>query len=276
MSLRRRVYEILEGVRDKDPVATVISTVISLLILANVTAVVIETHLAIDDPRMRYFHYFEYLSITVFSVEYLLRLWTCVENEKYRHGLKGRLRWAVSFYALIDFMAVAPFFVPLLSAVDLRVARMLRLFRLLRIFKLGRYSKSMQLIGRVLKSKREDLISTLFILFVLLILASSLMYFAEHEAQPEDFGTISDAMWWGVAALSTVGYGDVFPTTTAGKLLAAGIAILGIGLFALPAGILASGYVEEVNAKRRLRRCPHCGEELGRVGLSEPPPPGPD
>ncbi len=262
MTVRRRLYELLESIRDRDPAARIVSVLISFLILGNVVAVVAETHFEPNDARMRYFEIFEFVSILIFSLEYLLRLWTAVEDERYRHFFWGRLRYAVTFLAIVDLLAIAPFFLPFTNVLELRATRVLRLLRLLRIFKLGRYSYSMQLIGRVLRNKGRDLASALFILVVLLILASSLMYFAEHDAQPEAFGSISAAMWWGASALSTVGYGDVIPVTTPGKIIAGALAILGIGLFALPAGILASGYVEEVQAIRGKPTCPHCGKPL--------------
>ena len=120
----------------------------------------------------------------------------------------------------------------------------------------------MRLLGRVVLGKREELASILFVLVTLLLISSSLMYFAEHDDQPDKFSSIPETMWWGVITLTTVGYGDYYPVTGIGKFIAAFIAVLGIGMFALPAGILGAGFVDELQRKGGGRRCPNCGEEL--------------
>jgi len=138
--------------------------------------------------------------------------------------------------------------------------------RIFRLFKLGRYSSAMKTMARVLRNKKEELGITIFIVLLLLIIASSLMYFVENPVQPEVFSSIPAAMWWGVETLTTVGYGDVIPQTALGKALGMVIAILGIGMFALPAGILGSGFFEEVQSKRRESEvCPHCGKEIRKT-----------
>jgi len=146
---------------------------------------------------------------------------------------------------------------------DLRFIRAIRLIRLFRLFKLGRYSVAIKLFGRVLKGKREELFITAFAIFILLTISSSLLYYVEHKAQPEVFSSIPAAMWWGVATLTTVGYGDIYPITSLGKFLGAIISLLGIGLFAMPAGILSAGFIEEIRKKKETAKtCPHCGEKL--------------
>ena len=128
---------------------------------------------------------------------------------------------------------------------------------------MGRYTKSLSIIQNVLKSKKEELGITLFSGAMLLIVASSLLYFIEHDAQPDTFGSIPNAMWWGVVTLTTVGYGDVYPITALGKIVGAFISILGIGLFALPAGIISSGFASELQTKpQEIQVCPHCGKEI--------------
>lgn len=151
--------------------------------------------------------------------------------------------------AMIDLFAILPFYLPMIIPLDLRFIRAVRLFRLFRLFKIGRYSKALSLLKKVLKDKKEELILIIFVVFLLLIIFSSLMYFIEKEAQPEAFSSIPEAMWWGIITLTTVGYGDVYPITPLGKILGALIAFLGIGMFALPAGILGSGLVEVVRKK---------------------------
>jgi voltage-gated potassium channel len=159
---------------------------------------------------------------------------------------------------VIDLVAIVPFFFG--AVLDLRFLRALRLLRFLRLFKLARYSDSIQLFVRVLRLKREELVITSVVGTIILLMASSLMYFAERSAQPEVFSSIPATLWWGVITLTTVGYGDVTPVTPVGQLLGAMIAITGIGLFALPASILASGFIEA--ARGKISYCPHCHQEI--------------
>ena len=226
---------------------------IMTLIVLNVVAVVTETVEALYTKYKVYYDFFEYFSVFVFTIEYIIRLWACTARPKYSHPVWGRLRYMFSVEALIDLLAILPFYLPLFFDLDLRVIRMLRLFRLLRIFKLGRYSVAFGMIIKVIEKRREELMITLTLVLVLMILSSSLMYYIEHEVQPEAFTSIPATMWWSVATLTTVGYGDVYPVTPLGKVLAALIAILGIGIFALPAGILAAGFESEISRKEKKR-----------------------
>ena len=226
---------------------------IMTLIVLNVVAVIIET---VEDIYLRYqdyFDVFEYFSVIVFTIEYFIRLWACTAKEKYSHPVWGRIRYIFSIEALIDLMAILPFYLPLFFDMDMRVIRLLRLFRLLRIFKLGRYSVAFAMIVKVIEKRKEELMITLTLVLVLMILSSSLMYYIEHEVQPEAFTSIPATMWWSVATLTTVGYGDVYPVTPLGRVLAALIAILGIGIFALPAGILAAGFESEISKREKNR-----------------------
>ncbi|MCZ6794172.1 MAG: ion transporter, partial [Planctomycetota bacterium] len=172
--------------------------------------------------------------------------------------------------AIVDFLAIAPtivtYAVPTLSGADLRFVRAVRLFRIFRLLKIGRYSDTLQHLGTVLIAKREELVLSVCIALVLLVLCSSGMYLVERNAQPEKFGSIPAAMWWGVSTLTTVGYGDVLPTTVPGKFLGAAIAIIGVGMFALPAGILAGGFNEALSKRKRRQTCPHCGKSVDGEG----------
>jgi voltage-gated potassium channel len=229
------------------------------LILANVAAVVLDSVASIRQAHGALLHTFEYFSVTVFGIEYLLRLWSAVESQPSRPSLKVRARYAVSWPAVIDLLAILPALLPMLP-IDLRVLRLLRLLRMARLLKLGRYSRAMQTFGLVLRGKREELAIAVIAVLVLLLVTSSLMYYVENAAQPEAFPHIPAAMWWGAAALTTVGYGDVYPVTVLGKVLGIMSAVLGIGLFALPAGIMASGFSEALSATRLEEgTCPTCG-----------------
>jgi len=208
-----------------------------------------------------FFHIFEIVSIVVFTVEYLIRFWICTADQRYRHPVFGRVRYIVTPMAVVDLLAILPFYLPLLIPFDLRFSRALRLMRLFRVFKFGRYTSALHILGRVLRNKKAELYICIFTIMILLIVASSIMYFVERQAQPEQFSSIPATMWWGVATLTTVGYGDVYPVTVFGKLIGALIAVLGIGMFALPAGILASGFAEEFLRDER-KKCPHCGRAI--------------
>ncbi len=231
------------------------------LIILNVFAVILQTEEPIYQKYETQFYAFEVFSVIIFSVEYILRLWTCTEIEEYKHPIWGRIRFAFTASMIIDLLSILPFYIPF-RGLDLRIIRAARLFRLFRIFKIGRYSQSLTRLSNVIKSKKEELVITLFSAVVLLIIASSVMYFVEKEAQPDVFGSIPDAMWWGAVTLTTVGYGDVYPITLLGKIISAFIAVLGIGLFALPAGIIASGFASELQKKDEKIICPHCGKEI--------------
>jgi voltage-gated potassium channel len=202
---------------------------------------------------------FEYFSIAIFTVEYFLRVWTA--PCKFPNSNFSYLRYIVSFMAIIDLCAILPFYLPFVINVDLRLLRILRLFRLLRILKLNRYNNSLELIGKVLKNEKEKLFMTIFIAVVMLLLASSIMYYIENAVQPDQFPNILATLWWAVATLTTVGYGDVYPVTVLGKLLSGVIAVLGIGLVALPSGIISSGLINEVSGRQK-KICPHCGKEI--------------
>ncbi|MDP8228488.1 MAG: ion transporter [Candidatus Electryoneaceae bacterium] len=261
--IRKRTYEIIEKSSPDDIPGRIVDVFIVTLIILNVTAVILETIPELASLYGELFQYFELFSVVIFSIEYLLRLWSCTSDDRYSRSIMGRIKFILTPMAVIDLLAIAPFFLPMIVPVDLRFLRAFRLFRLFRMFKLARYSKSLQTLGNVMRRSKEELLITLFALFVLLMIVSGLMFYVERDAQPEAFSSIPAAMWWGIVTLTTVGYGDVYPITPVGKLLAALIALLGIGLFALPAGILGSGFVSEIEDRKEKRKiCPHCGKEL--------------
>jgi len=229
-----------------------------LLIILNVFAVILDTVKAVSEKYDYFLDLFEVFSIFIFTVEYILRLWSCNIKQKYSGLLGGRIKFAFTPMALIDLFAILPFYLPLLMSFDMRFIRIIRLLRIFRLFKLGRYSDAYNIIFRVVTAKKEFLVISMFFVLTLLILSSSLMYFAEHDDQPEMFSSIPATMWWGIVTLTTVGYGDAYPITPLGKVLNGIIAFIGIGLFALPAGILASGFSDEFHLRRNKNEtCPY-------------------
>ena len=249
MTLRARIYRIIECSDPDDWKGQWFDGFMIVLIITNVIAVILETVAEIAAAHAAFFYAFELFSVTVFSVEYGLRIWSVVENldeEGFRHPVRGRIKYAMTPMALIDLMAIAPFFLAFILSVDLRF---MRIFRLLRLLKLTRYSTAIHTLWAALMSQRRALAAALVIIVILLVFASSIIFLMEKEAQPEAFSSIPAAMWWGLATLTTVGYGDVTPVTAVGKVFGAFIMVLGVGMFALPAGILATGFSNEIRKR---------------------------
>ncbi|GAB3573273.1 hypothetical protein GCM10027578_34080 [Spirosoma luteolum] len=262
--LRKLLYRILEtSAGRRRGVSLLFNVVLILIITLNAIAIVLHTVPEYNKRYARLFYDFELFSVSFFTVEYLLRLWVCVENERYAHPVWGRLRYLFSATAIIDFLAIFPFYFSLF-ATDLAIVRILRLFRIFRLFRITRYDRAARMMQQVVSERKEELILSMAFVVFMLIIVSSVMYYVEHPAQPDKFASIPATMWWGVSAMTTVGYGDIHPITPLGKLLGGVAAILGIGLFALPTGVLVSGFTEQVRYHKTGsgRRCPHCGREL--------------
>lgn len=247
--LRYNLYQLLERDFSKSLTSVIINGALILLIISNVAAVFIESYQGNESTYSELFFYFELFSISVFTIEYLVRLWICVEADEYKDLSPGkaRIKHAFRIITLIDLIAIAPFFLALLFPIDLRY---LRLMRLLRLLKLTHYFKGFSIFLTVVMRELGSISSAIFTMMTLVIIAAGLMFSAEHEAQPEAFGTIIDALWWSVVTMTTVGYGDVVPITYGGKLIASGIMLLGVGFVALPAAILAARFGEELQTRR--------------------------
>jgi voltage-gated potassium channel len=261
-SLKKKTYLLLDPADGGTLWDKLINSFIVSLIVLNTVAVILETVESLYKEYYALFESFELFTIIIFSIEYVLRVWSCTSSEKYRHPIKGRIKYIFSAGGLLDLFTILPFYLPLFAKYDFRVLRALRLMRFLRFFKLGRYLNASRIIGSVFEKKKDELLLSLAITFFLIIIASCLMYFTEHDAQPDKFSSIPETMWWSVATLTTVGYGDVYPITVLGKFLTACISILGIGMFALPAGILSSGFSDELREMKKRKSCPHCGKEI--------------
>jgi len=245
--LRRRVYELL------DPSIhtfwdRVVHTALIALVLVNVAAVVLESVPSIEARYARLFMVVEVVSLVAFTVEYLLRLWTAVEEIPLteRSPWAARLAWARSPAALVDLLAILPFYLLLFEPTDLRVFALLRLVR---FFKLVRYSSGLASLVEAIYVERHALLASLLILGGLVLTMATLMHLAERAAQPDRYGTIPDAMWWAVVTLTTVGYGDVVPITPLGKIIAGLTAMMGFTLLALPIGIIATSFAEVIHRR---------------------------
>ncbi len=248
--IRRGIYRQLEPRARSGPGLSLANRIIVLLILGSVLLAVLETEASFHDDWPAICSALEVVFGVVFSVEYLLRVWIAPEDARYADGLRGRLRYMMSAAAILDLAALLP---AILLAVGsesflLRAARLLRIFRLAR---LGRFSSAMTLMSTAVRSRRHELILSVGIAGVLVVLSSTLLFLAEQGAQPDSFGSIPRAMWWSISALTTVGYGDVYPITVLGRCFAALTSILGIGLIAMPTGILAAAFSEAIQTARR-------------------------
>ncbi|NNC95162.1 MAG: ion transporter [Chitinophagales bacterium] len=272
--MRRKIFQVIRGSNPEQPLSFYFDYFITGLIIANVVAIVLESYEGILNQYERFFFIFELVSVVIFSIEYLLRVATADLLYPDKSKPKAVLKFIFSPFGLIDLLAILPFYLPFIMTIDLRFIRAMRLVRLLRILKLSRYMKSMQLIGRVLKDTAADLAITVLVCVILIVIASTLMFNLERDAQPEQFKNIGNAFWWAIATLTTVGYGDIYPVTGWGKLVSGIIAVLGIGLIALPTGIISSSFMEEMRKERERKRiakieaetggkvCPHCGKPI--------------
>jgi voltage-gated potassium channel len=245
---RQRIHAIIESANPADEISRIADFAIVSLIVLNVLAVTLESVSSISTEYRTEFYWFEIFSVAVFSVEYVLRLWSCVDPTTNRaDALKIRLRYAFSVHGIIDLLAILPFYLGMFVNADLRF---LRALRLVRILKLTRYSPAMTLLIRALKREQQAISAALFLLIIALIVAACGIYLCERAAQPDDFGSIPAAIWWGIATLTTVGYGDVTPITVGGKMFGACVMIVGVGMVALPTGILASTFADELRRRR--------------------------
>ncbi|AVO45446.1 cyclic nucleotide-gated ion channel [Phreatobacter cathodiphilus] len=246
--LRRRVYELLDKGLAGSWVADLVHGALIALVIVNVAAVVLESMPAVANAYERQFRLLEIASVAAFTLEYVARLWVAPDHPPYRTltPLRARLRAALSPALVIDLLAIVPFYVGLLLDMDLRF---LLLLRLVRFFKLARYSPGFASLVDALWSERRALGASLLIFLGALVIVASAMRLAEQEAQPDKFATIPDALWWAVITLTTVGYGDVYPVTGAGKLIAGVTAVLGIVMLALPVGIIATAFAREIQRR---------------------------
>lgn len=251
--IRRRLFTVLEGLDSTDRLARVVDIAILVLIGLNVLVIALETMPElVSDHRPgdeAFFVGFEIFSVIVFTLEYVGRLWVAVEDPAYA-GLRpwrARLKAAAKPMLIIDLLAILPSYLFFLGLpLDLRF---LRIVRLLRILKLMRYSPALQTVAAVAYKERTAMMSAMVVIVIMLVLSSSLIYLAEHEAQPEKFSSIPASMWWAMATLTTVGYGDMTPVTMPGRIIGGLAMLTGIGVFVLWTGMFASSFVEEMRTR---------------------------
>ena len=234
--IKKRTFEIIEKAEKGDIASIIFDAFIMLLICVNSLSVFIETfQISAKFQRVLY----------IFSIEYILRVWTAEFLYENISHFKARIKYISSFMALIDLFAILPFYIPFLIKVDLRVLRMLRLIRLSRIIKVNRYTKALYKVLDVVRKKSSELISAIFMLSLLMLISSILIYYIESPAQPEVYTNALSGLWWSIAIFTSVWLGDIYPITTAGKILCGLMAIFGVAIIAVPTGIISSGFVED-------------------------------
>lgn len=299
MQLRLRIFNFLNPDLE-NPTARKIDFFISVLIILSIVSIIVESMMEMDykgnllewtrrthyyQSVLQYLNIFEWITLCIFFVEYVLRLMTAdylFTKEKNRFGAIKKFMF--SWSGIIDLLSILPLFFQFLQ-IDLRFLRALKFTRLLRLFKMKQLVHSTRLVSEVFVEKKEELGVTMFVAFILLLVSSTLMWYVEGEVQPEVFSNILSSFWWAIATLTTVGYGDVYPITAWGKFLSGLIAVLGIGIVALPAGILSSAFIEKLEEKRRKSDasetkninclsqfgkaylyCPYCGKKMDDNG----------
>ena len=239
---KRRLFRIIQIGNKTDLPSTVFDIIISFLIVISITATFLQTfeELAFLKPVLSGI---EFVTIVVFTIEYLLRLWTAPYLYENESPGKTVLLFVFSFYGIVDFLTIASYFAPLFTN-GFVALRMLRVVRIMRLFKLNATYDAFNVITDVLKDKKNQILSAVFIIFIMLLMSSMCMYSLEHQVQPENFENAFSGIWWSVSTLLTVGYGDIYPITVAGKAVAIIISFLGVGLVAIPTGIISAGFVE--------------------------------
>lgn len=245
---RRKTHDVLEAGIGNDFLSRAVNSGLVILILVNVIAFALETVPDFGKQYATEFYWLNLVSILIFTLEYILRIWSCVEvpGLDLLRAPHARMRFALRPQQVIDLVVILPFFLSFFFLIDLRILRALRLFR---FFKLARYSPALQSLARVLKTEMRALLGALLVMTSLLLFSSTGIYFLEREVQPEYFGSIPQAAWWALATLTTVGYGDVVPITLLGKLFGGLVMLFGLGMFAMPIAIISTGFAQETGRR---------------------------
>ena len=264
MTFKKSLYRLVEKGSHGKKVNLIFDYVIMSLIVLSIISIILESIKEINSDFKILLEWFDIFSVIVFSIEYFIRLYISDLTHPGNNKFKSILKFVFSINGLIDLFSVLPFYLPLLIKIDLRFLRTLRLIRFLRILKINRYTKSLNLIWSVFKDKKSELAVTGFVTLLLLVFASFIMYNVEGDVQPEAFPNILASFWWAIATLTTVGYGDVYPITGLGKFLSGIIALMGIGIVALPTGIIGAGFMDRLKSERieEEHKCMHCGKKI--------------
>ena len=261
LSLQKRTLEILEKAKPGDKTSQYSDLFLSSLIILNLLAVSLESVESIGTIFRKQFYAFEIFSVSIFVIEYVLRIWATGAKSSGSHSsaFKYRIKYIFSFTGVIDLLAILPSLLPLLFSVDLRWLRVLRLLRLLKI---SHYSSALEDLFSAIHHERSSFAAASYLFVLALFFASSLMYVAENNVQPDKFSSIPETMWWSLITLTTVGYGDIYPVTVFGQILAAALMLMGYAIIAVPTGIVSSELSKNSNKRvyKKKVKCSSCGK----------------
>ena len=252
MQRRRRIWEIIEPGKAEDLISRCYDVFTTFMTIVNVLVTVLYTF---DEMELKYgstLLLLEAITVAFFAVEYVLRIWTIQFSYPNLSNGKAIKTYATSFSGLIDFLSFFPYYLPIFFPSGATVFRMFRVIRIFRLFQINAYYDSINVIAEVISSKRQQLLSSVFTIGLLMLASSLCMYSLEHEAQPEVFTNAFSGMWWSVSTLLTVGYGDIYPVTTLGKIFSIFITFLGVGMVAIPTGIISAGFVDQYSRLKKL------------------------
>ena len=247
-SLRQHLYRELEPAARADGLSAT-NYILTILIVAAATCAIIETEPLVAAGREHWFRILEVAFGIIFLVEYAARIWTAVDNPRFAGARSPRLRFAVTPAAIIDLIAVLPIFFAFGGGTTV-ILRFFRIIRILRLAKLGRTSRAWKVMAEAVYSRRYELVLTVAIAGLTVLVSGTMLYLAEADAQPDKFGSIPRALWWAIVTLTTVGYGDAYPVTLLGRFLGGIVALTGIGLIALPTGVLAASFSNALQKQR--------------------------
>jgi len=248
-SLRAQIFALFNATPQSHSVNKYIDTVVILAVLVSVVCIVLETVQEIESVWSREFHILDLITVVIFSIEYVLRVYSCCELKQYEQPVKGRIKYIFSASALVDLVAICPFYIDIFLAKSIDL-RFLRIFRLTRLLKLTRYTGTLNTLVKAVQREKYVLLAAAFMMFLMIILTASLGFMFEHDAQPDKFESIPTAMYWAVVTLASVGYGDITPITPLGRLMTVVVSFVGIGIFAIPAGLMASSFTDQLRLDR--------------------------
>lgn len=249
-NIKSKTADILHSNNNNSKIGLIINISLVALIIISVLVIILESIQPLQNKYGHIFFFIEAFSVIIFTIEYLLRLWSCTGvDKKHNSNFKARIYYMITPMAIIDLLAILPFYLAAFLPMDLLF---LRIVRLLRVLKLTRYSQEIKIIFDVLKKEKGAFVSIFFMVLIIIVVISGAIYIIEKDVQPEVYGSIPDAMWWAIVTLTTVGFGDATPITPLGKLLGAFVTITGVLVIALPAGILASGFAEQLKHRKEI------------------------
>lgn len=250
-NIKHRTFEVIQIGKDKDIISLAFDVFITIVIFISLFVTLIETFTAAE-PYMGQLKTVELVTMVIFAIEYVLRIWTAEYLYPKKSSFRAKLAFMSSFYGVIDMMTFVPYFLPVFFPAGAVAFRMFRVARIFRLFRINAYYDAFNVIAEVMIEKKDQILSSVWMILVLMIASSLCMYGLENEAQPDKFKDAFSGIWWAVSTLLTVGYGDIYPITPAGRIVGIFIAFLGVGMVAIPTGIISAGFVEQYTKMKSL------------------------